>query len=297
MGRNQLQRASVILIAVSLLPSATFAQADADCASSQRPARDEPPVRIIHVRFAGARLPAGFPAGDLRDFLLNKTWRASDAWRTEIEDEVRAAWQGLGFFRVEVQLKVSRLHQRHDEQAYEATFEVKPGEQYRLKSFDVEHAEPGRALRFSSVELRDLIPLSDSQIFDTAKIRQGLSAVQRKYAAEGYMDATTDLKVELNAKDRTATARVEVEEGIQYTFGRVYLPRNLELADFLRSRFKSGETFDYTRVEKALAEYRGARPADPSVQRIEFRREPQSRVIDVQWLRNPPGCTDAPAKR
>lgn len=66
---------------------------------------------------------------------------------------------------------------------------------------------------FPAGELRPQFPIAAGEIFNTAKIRQGLDALRKTYASNGYVDFTPVPVTIVDDKDRTVSLQIDLQEG------------------------------------------------------------------------------------
>ena len=127
----------------------------------------------------------------------------------QIRERVLYDLQTRGYYKAKVsdpQIKV--LSQTPRREVVAATLNVSEGELYRLQDINFTNT---RAV--SPLELRQQFPLQNGDIFDMAKIQQGLDGIRRLYASKGYGSVTAVPSVRLDEAAHTVSLSFDLEEG------------------------------------------------------------------------------------
>lgn len=277
-----------LLISISLCAAPICAQVDqAPCSSSALNSAvattDHPKAMIDDVSFDGPihlsqsvtnEIIAGFNEGDAD--ATREDWVAGF-----VEVGIRSAWQDRGYFRVTVgQVETQPLGVYSDEQHFRVVIPLNEGLQYHLGdlSFVDAHA-------FSPSELRDLIPLREGEIFDISKIRAGIEALNKKYAASGFIDFTAVPETEIDDKLQRISLTLRLDEQKQYRIRDVTvagLDSALEMV--LRSEFAQGEVFNPQRIDEFVKQHRPLLPAKLNREDyLKAKRDTRLGIVDLSF--------------
>ncbi len=147
-------------------------------------------VTIDAVEFQGSPHLAPLALRQLIKSLEQREFDGDSDWISELKETVRGAWQEQGYFKAEVKAEVQLVSEDATCARVSVTVRVEEGLQFRLGDIRFHPADPRETLLFPPDELRKLIPLREGQLFNAAKIRDGLDALRRMYGAKGYIDFT-----------------------------------------------------------------------------------------------------------
>jgi beta-lactamase regulating signal transducer with metallopeptidase domain len=129
----------------------------------------------------------------------------------EAAERIRADFQERGYFQVVVHApSFQPLDVSDGKQSILFIASVVEGDQFRLRSISIQNVKPDRALRLSTVTLREQFHLRDGDVFNMTEIRAGLDRLRQKYAKQGCADATAmpDTKIDSTSKRIDLTLRI-----------------------------------------------------------------------------------------
>jgi outer membrane protein assembly factor BamA len=182
-----------------------------------------------------------------------------------------------GFFKMTSTAKAQIISSNATEQHVSVTVHVDEGLQYRLKDIrfgkkpqivpaaaddgetngfvlpkkvefhefhDTEHLDAD--LIFPPEELRKRFLLSDGDVLDASKIKQGLDALDHLYGSRGYLDFAAKPETITNDKSATISLILVLDEGKQFRVGKVEA-YNLdpEREAKLKSRIHAGDIVNH----------------------------------------------------
>ena len=132
-----------------------------------------------------------------------------------IHDSLREALQDLGFYKATVsQPKVTVISGSERDGTVDVDFDISEGQQYRLKAISFTHNQA-----FSPEELRSAIPMSDGEVFSTAKARRGFEGLRKFYVNHGYIDFVPLPELVVDEQAALITMNVDLVEGIPFRVG------------------------------------------------------------------------------
>lgn len=158
-------------------------------------------------------------------------------------DRIKAAFQKLGFFDVDVQATVTA-----QKNAQVVKFKITEG-QRAITKVDIEGLPPEVTLK----DARKLIKLDDNAPFDYEVYDDAKDPLISLLENEGYAHAAIDAQVIADHVHHEATIQILVDPGPKCTFGKIEIVGvDEELADAVRHRLKfaPGETFSQTALSK-----------------------------------------------
>ena len=232
-----------------------------DHAKSQERTTERIKITITDVEFRGENpLPDTIQAQLVRDIQqLNLTAALSEAdsgWLFEVENPIREAIRSLGYFKVLVTATPYLVLAASQERRYVVSAEIESGRQYRLGGLQVSGATV-----FPADEVRDQVLLHRGELFDVARIRQGLESIGRLYGSKGYIDATPEPDTTVDEENGIIDLLIKVDEGVQYHVRMVEThgldPKTERL---LKSRWEPGQVFDTVAFRKFFDEQNAALP-------------------------------------
>jgi outer membrane protein assembly factor BamA len=175
----------------------------------------------------------------------------------EMEQRVRASFQDLGYFKVEV--KSLRFKPRDPlgvPKPVTLEGEVSEGARYKLAeiTFVENHA-------FSSETLRQQFPLKRGDLFARGKVASGLQSLRKLYGTHGFLDWTAIPETTFDS-NATANLNVSIQEGPQYHMGKLDTVADKELAARLHAQWKlaEGDVYDRTYIDQFLEINRDSLP-------------------------------------
>lgn len=203
-------------------------------------------------------------------------------WLNEfLEVGIRGAWQDRGYFRVVVvEGKAEPLGGDSREQHFRILVHIDEGLQYHLGDIVLEN---GKA--FSSGELRGLVPLQAGEMFDISKIRMGIEALTKKYAAIGYIDFTAVPEPQVDDKLQRILLILNLDEQKQYRIGVVSVAGLDEMLEgALRSKLVPGDVFNPTVMHDFVKANRASLPANLHNEGLlEAKRDTRLGIVDLTF--------------
>ncbi len=178
-------------------------------------AQESRAVVVTDVRFTGFNDVPEAVQAELVGQFAGKTFRGS-GWVDELEERTRIACQENGYFKANVEAKLEPLLQDMSRQQVAVNVSVEEGLQYRLKDIQVIGTKV-----FPPDQLRTLFPLQPGEIFNPAKIWEGLAASLRLYDEKGYIDFSPTPELRFDDDAQGIEVLITVDEGPQYRTGRL----------------------------------------------------------------------------
>jgi outer membrane protein assembly factor BamA len=204
----------------------------------------------------------------------------NEAWlKAFVEAGIRDAWQDRGYFQVTVgRAEAEPLGGDSHEEHFRVLAPINEGLQYHLGDLTFVNANA-----FSSGELRNLIPLKEGEIFDVSKIRSGIAALWKQYAAIGYIDFTAVPKTEIDDKLQRISVALELDEQRQYRIGEVKaIGLDPTLMAVLGCKICSGEIFNEPAIDDFVEQNRSSLPANLSRQDyLQEKRDTRRGIVDL----------------
>jgi outer membrane protein assembly factor BamA len=183
------------------------------CAALPAERPSGPEVRIAELNFEGdLRIPAAEQDRIAASLRQRVYWGERDEIAEEVLARVRTAWQDRGYFQVQVGGGATVLTSGPAAERITVHAQVDEGQQYRLGSIRFKN---NRAIG-NTKALRNLFPLEDGDVFDRAKIAEGLEALRSAYGQYGYLNFTSIPNTEIHEDDLTISLEVDVDEGKQF---------------------------------------------------------------------------------
>ena len=170
------------------------------------------------VRIGGLAIESkGLPGPDRERIIL--LFQQKTYFEAEIGERIRGALRELGYFKAVVdEPKFSFPAQEEGRRTAYLTVRVEPGAQYRLGEIRFE-----RATIFPAAQLRDLFLMRRGDLFDIAKVSQGLDELRKLYGTRGYVNCVVNPAPRMDESLRTIDLVLDVDEGKPFDFGKLYL--------------------------------------------------------------------------
>ena len=73
-------------------------------------------------------------------------------------------------------------------------------------------------LVFSDEQLRKVVPLQDGDVFNVAKIHEGLGAIHKLYGTQGYINFVATPITEVNRENHHIAIIMEFDEGCEFSY-------------------------------------------------------------------------------
>lgn len=136
----------------------------------------------------------------------------------EMLDRARDVFQQHGYFKAMVEAQTRQIGGTPKKQRLSVILAVKPGAAYR-----VDHINLTGQTVFRAEQLRPLIPVADSEVFNVEKIRVGITNLRDLYGSRGYIDFTPVPNTEVDDSRFTIAITVDMDEGRPAVLGKLVL--------------------------------------------------------------------------
>jgi outer membrane protein assembly factor BamA len=253
----------VLFVASCLLlgKPVAYAQSDgptASCPNSgtsddQKPSGRE--ISIAEVTFSGSLLMPISEQLQIASLVKRKTQGTSleDVTEEGLE-RVRAGWQDLGYFKVQVTAETKTLTSSPVNQRIAMSVHVNEGQRYNLKGIRFKN---NKAISRVDI-LRGLLPIADGEIFSREKIASGLENLRKAYGELGYLNFTSVPDTRFDDENRLISLVIDVDEGKQFRIGSVNVQGVEEsLREELLRTFTVGQIYSSSLWEASLLKYAG----------------------------------------
>jgi hypothetical protein len=129
------------------------------------------------------------------------------------------AFQDLGYFKVLVNdPRVSFDGQEKNLRNVDVAIMIEEGLQYRLGEIQFQNATV-----FSSNQMRKLFPIHAGDLFNRAKIAEGLNELGSLYDTEGYINCVATPDAKSDDLHHTISQVIDLDEGKPFNFGQLVL--------------------------------------------------------------------------
>jgi outer membrane protein assembly factor BamA len=255
----------------------------------------------------------------LLTLLKQKEYVDDSRWIDDIENDVRSAWGDEGYYKAQVTAKAVPLGSDVTHEHFSVAINVDEGLQYRVgsiefsaaqdsdfdgyesligvtllkrKSTDEGYPAAGKSAHqpiFPQEELRTLIPLREGDILDTHKVREGLVAVQKLYADNGYIDITVMPRTDIDDHHQIVSLLFELYEQKQYRVGKIDISGlDASTKNSLVWRIKPGDIFDSELFEAFFTDNQSLLPAGASPSNnSEISRNKEDGTADIKFNFSP----------
>ncbi|WP_035354563.1 POTRA domain-containing protein [Edaphobacter aggregans] len=170
-------------------------------------------VRISKLAIESSSLPDADRERIVRLF-QQKTY-----FQDEIGERIRGALRDLGYYKAVVnEPRFSFPTQAEGRRIANVTVKVEPGAQYRVAEIRFQ-----KATVFPATQRRTLFQVRKGDLFNVAKIVEGLEDMRKLYGTRGYVNLVAIPQVMIDESRRTIDMVFDVDEGKPYDFGRLYL--------------------------------------------------------------------------
>src|ERR1700751_5284049 len=198
-------RLSIRLLVVLLLGGAGLGQ---HC-MAQSPVK----VHIGKLAIESDTLPDADRRHVIHEF-LHRTY-----YQAELSIRIQYALRNQGYaFAVVYEPTFSLITMNRGERIANVTVKVDEGERYRLGKIQFQDAK-----LFPTSQLRQLFPFQDGDLFNRSKFADGLDHLMKFYQAAGYAQFAAIPTPARDEFSRTVDFVIDVDEGKQYSFGRLIL--------------------------------------------------------------------------
>ena len=169
----------VVFVTICLLvsgPDVNAQSSDSNVACSNSAASDDQPNRpeisIADIIFSGSMQMTVADQEQIANSIMRQTRGTSlDAVMDEGLERVRAGWQDLGYFKVQVTGDTRTLTSSPTTQRIALSVHVDGGSQYKLSSITFKN---NKVISSADI-LRGFFPIADGEIFSREKIASGLA--------------------------------------------------------------------------------------------------------------------------
>jgi outer membrane protein assembly factor BamA len=240
-------------------------------------------VTIDAVKFQGSPHLAPLALRQLIESLKQREFDGDSDWIREFEETVRGAWQDQGYFNAEVKAEAQLVSEDATRARVSVTVHVEEGLQFGLGDIRFRPADPRETLLFLPDELRKLIPLREGQLFNVAKIRDGLDALRKMYGTKGYIDFTatpiTNVSDDLHPR---VSLLMELDQQMQFRVGKIEvlgLDRSKE--SLLKWKLKPGDVFNIELFDDFFKDNKSLLPADASAIDVQVHRDINNGTVDL----------------
>jgi outer membrane protein insertion porin family len=135
----------------------------------------------------------------------------------EVSDRLRYAFEEHGYFKaVASDPKVIVLTESPTQQVVDVTISVDEGPQYRLSNIQFKGATA-----FPSDDLRAQFPIVSGEIFNVAKIKDGLDGMRRLYCTKGFVNFTPIPDVSIDDATKVISLMIDLDEGPIFQTGKL----------------------------------------------------------------------------
>jgi hypothetical protein len=246
----------------------------------------QPGVVIDTIKFDG---PVRIPDSATQELIAELNYHdfaADGDWlKAALDQGIPAMWRDRGYFNVAVTARAEVTRNDSTGRHVSVTAHVDEGLQYRLGAVQFRSADPDIPLAFGTEELRKLIPMSEGDLFNTSKIRDGLEALKRLYGSAGYIDFVGEPLTEVDdTHDHRISLIMELDQQTQFRLRTLEVfGLDPKLESLLRAKLKTGEVFDWQVVEDFLKQNASALPHDLSPSDIEAHRNVKNGTVDLRF--------------
>ena len=209
----------------------------------------------------------------------------SPDWVNQLaEIELRSAWQDQGYFKIALDPHAQSIGGDAEHERFLVSVHVlNEGPQFHLGE-----------IRFTGgtgipeAELRQTFPLREGEIFDVARVREGIEALTKLYGSQGYVDFTAVPDTEIDDSLQRISLVMHLDEQKQYRIGNVEI-RGLEpsLEARLRSIVVPGAAINYQSIAAFFKQNQSVLPPR-GLDHLEIRRNPRTGIVDLKF--DPRSC-------
>lgn len=197
---------SLVCISLVLL----VAQVGLAQSGSRKPSED---VRIRRLTIKSASLPAA-DRDRIRRVFQGETYATN-----ELQDRIQVAFQDLGYFKAFVNnLRISFNRQEEKVRNVDVVVAIEEGLRYHLGEIEFQHGT-----LFSSDQMRNLFPIKRGDVFDRARIVEGLTGLPRLYDTEGHLNCVAIPDTKSDDLHHTVDLVIDLDEGEPFDFGQLVL--------------------------------------------------------------------------
>ena len=201
-----------------------------------------------------------------------------------VKIEVLDNWDKRGFFQANVRVEAASVRGDSAVQRAAVNVHIEEGLQDWLEKlqFKMVNEDAGPPV-FSQEELRKAFAIQEGELLDVGKVRHGLEALHRIYAAKGFIDFTPEPQTEVDQVRQRISLTIHLEEQTQFRVGKIEVLRiDARLESLLKSKLRPGDIFNNESLEDFYEQNRAVLPADARL-RGEFERNIQNATVDIAF--------------
>ena len=188
--------------------------------SSRKNEGTEPKLIVADLLFDGAQAIPSEEQGQIAASIKQNSYEGTlQTSAQEISEQVRAAWQNHGYFKVNAAADSRELTSNAISRRIAVTVHIEEGPLYHLGGIAFKN---NRAIR-SEEALRSLFPIKDGDVFSREKIATGLEALRKAYGEYGYINFTEVPDTEFDDEKGLAYLQIDCDEGKQFYISDVTL--------------------------------------------------------------------------
>jgi outer membrane protein insertion porin family len=136
----------------------------------------------------------------------------------ELAERIRQKLRDLGYANANVdEPQLSAIRDKTAPRSADVTIQVTPGTKYHIGEIRFMGATV-----FPPDELRRQFPIGTGALFNATIIGKGLDNLRKLYVSAGYADIGFIPKLEYDEVSHTVALTLDLDEGIQYSFGRLF---------------------------------------------------------------------------
>jgi len=284
MVRSLVTLGAFLVFGISLAGQSADAPA---AAGSQGIAKRQPPmVTVRQVTFENVTQLSTADQEKIASDLRGRTYHGPE-WTKEFDERVRNAWQEHGYFLVRASSKVEQINDDPKNQDVTVTTEVDEG-----PKFLVSDIQWSGITDFPVDDLNAAMPLKRWDVFDTAKVREGLQQLRNLYTSKGYLDFVPVPQTTIDEGKHTVILHLEIDPGEVYRVTNVqYVGGNPELRRKVEAKWptRPGEAFDPAAIRKFFQDSGSLLPPYMSVeQSVEEHIDRKNHTVDLTVHLEPP---------
>jgi outer membrane protein assembly factor BamA len=299
MNGRELIRFGALVFFATLSP--IFAQPQSLTCGNNRVSQEFPaPTGQMRIHIVGVEFQGEDPLPDSerarlvneiqKEILYVPVEQPESGWIDNLLRPIKDATQVRGFFQTKVAGTPHLVCAGVDEKRYIVTVAIESGPLYRLGKIRFENANPDiKSLAFSQENLRQLVPLNEGEICDTAKLRDALAAITRLYGSKGFIDATVEPDFDINGETQQIDFVIKVDEQQTFRIGKI---ETAGIDEELLAKFefpqKSGEVFNSELWDSFFTANEFRPNSSASRERnVEIRRNTKSATLDIVLVPSP----------
>jgi len=258
---------------------------------------DRPKVVIDDVELKGTLLPEAVQERLVTSLKQHEYEEGSD-WVKDMEDTVVHAevegWpnrENQGYLGFSVSAEWKPLRREPGTLHVLVTVSVNEGQQKRLKAIEFRYVRDrlGRPV-FDSDDLRKLIPLNDSEIYNRDKFYAGLVAVSHAHYERGFIGLTSNVEMQSDQTNQTVAIFVELNEGQPYRWGNIQvIGLDPKIETLLRSRLKAGSLVNPKLIDDFYRDNKSLLPVGTSPQNVKWQHNAERATVDLTFDFSIPG--------